>query len=115
MFKVHHYLSWDGIDGGEWLRESVFSLEKSEAAEMLAMSSCNTLKDKDKRSRRHSVGIFIGAFPCGIVPFFDEIFGSECTSQTYGIIIEYLSQLSKVKRQQLTHFLYDDMCHLKAS
>ena len=59
------------------------------------------------------MGIFIGAFPCAIVPFFDEIFGTECTSQTYGILIEYLSQLSKEKISEIVHYLYDDMCHLK--
>ena len=59
------------------------------------------------------MGIFIGAYPCAIVPFFDEIFGTECTSQTYGILIEFLSQLSTEKRTEIVHYLYDDMCHLK--
>ena len=38
-------------------------------------------QDRDKRSRRHKVGIQIGAYPCGVVPVFDEIFGTESTSQ----------------------------------
>ena len=68
-------------EGGTWLEESLFTMQSSEADEISTVSSCNTRKDRDKRSRRHSVGIFVGAFPCAIVPFFDEIFGTECTSQ----------------------------------
>ena len=65
------------MSGGEWYADSVFHMEQSLSTDVAAISSCNTLKDKDKRSRRHSVGIFIGAYPCSIVPFFDEIFNCE--------------------------------------
>ena len=29
--------------------------------------TCNTRKSRDKRERRHTVGVFIGAFPCGVI------------------------------------------------
>ena len=58
--------------------------------------SCKTEKDKDKRTHRygvntcemsqflfsrHSGGIFVGSWPCGIVTCFDEFWGSEGKGQ----------------------------------
>ena len=43
--------------------------------------SCRTEKDKDKRTHRHTCGIFVGAWPCGIVVCFGELFGSEGKAQ----------------------------------
>ena len=37
--------------------------------------------DKDKRPNRHSCGILIGCFPCGITVMLDELFQSEGIAQ----------------------------------
>ena len=77
------------------------------------------------------MGIFLGAYPCGVVPLWDELFGSESISQVcalglnffiynkqticlqvYGVVIEYLSQLPQKDRERLTDLIYDDNCHL---
>jgi hypothetical protein len=42
----------------------------------------------------------------------DELFGSESTSQVYGVFIEYLSQLPDEERERLKDLIYDDNCHL---
>ena len=102
-------------EGGTWIEDSLFNLDTSEDSEVSALSSCNTRKDRDKRSRRHTMGIFIIASPCGIVRCFRELFGSESCSQTYGIFIEFLSSLTKEERSRITHCYYDDMCHLKVN
>ena len=79
---------------------------------MLPELSCRTRKSRDKRICRWNVGIFLGAYPCGIVPLWDELFGSESTSQFYGVFIEYLSKLPKEESKRLTDLIYDDNCHL---
>ena len=38
-------------------------------------------QDKNKRVLRHSAGIFVGVFPCGIVTCFEELFGAEGAGQ----------------------------------
>ena len=40
----YHYLSWEGVEGGEWLDSSVFTLELSESTEISTVSACNTRK-----------------------------------------------------------------------
>ena len=76
---VYHFLSWEGENGGAWLNEDLF--KEDEINNLNIEGACNTRKDVDKRSRRHTCGILIGAFPCGIVPLIDELYGSESTSQ----------------------------------
>ena len=44
---------------------------------------------------------------------FDELYGSESLSQVYAIMIEYLSCLSPLTRQNLVEICYDDACHFK--
>ena len=75
--------------------------------------SCNTKKTRDKRERRHTVGIMVGTKPCGTVVLFEEIFGSESLTQVYGMLVEYLSRLTEEGRHSLKNILYDDACHLK--
>ena len=72
---------------------------------------CNTRKSRDKRVKRHTLGILIGASPCGIVRMCEELFGSEGISQVYGICCEYLSNLFF---RNLKVLVYDDVCHLVA-
>ena len=38
--------------------------------------SCGTRKSRDKRVKRHTVGLFVAAYPCGVVVICDELFGS---------------------------------------
>ena len=45
--KKMHYLSWEGVEGGEWLDSSVFTLELSESTEISTVSACNTRKVKN--------------------------------------------------------------------
>ena len=71
--------------------------------------ACNTRKSRDKRVKQHTVGLLIGASPCGIVRMCEELFGSEAISQVYGICCEYLSNLSL---RDLKVLVYDDVCHL---
>ena len=41
---LYHYLSWEGVEGGEWLDSSVFTLELSESTEISTVSARNTHK-----------------------------------------------------------------------
>ena len=78
---IFHFLSWEGESGGTWLDENIFIQDEINNLVNVETSACNTRKDVDKRSRRHTCGILIGAYPCGVVPLIDELFGSESTSQ----------------------------------
>jgi hypothetical protein len=74
---------------------------------------CNTRKDivshcDDKGRTR---GVLIGAYNCGIVCGFREIFGIESVSQViifYLDIIKHCYDVSKLPK----YFVYDDACHL---
>ena len=59
------------------------------------------------------VGICVGTKPCGRVFLWDEVYGSESVTQIYGILVEYLANLSDAGRDALENILYDDACHLK--
>ena len=110
----YHFLTWEGEAGGQWYVEDFFKLAGGDDEDdcLLPELSCRTRKSRDKRICRWNVGIFLGAYPCGIVPLWDELFGSESTSQVYGVFIEYLSQLPKEESKRLTDLIYDDNCHL---
>ena len=75
------------------------------------LSSCNTRKSRDKRENVHSVGVFVGAYPCGVIVLGDELYSSESISQVYGILTDVVNSLSD--KTKLKQILYDDMCHLK--
>ena len=57
--------------------------------------------------------ILVGAFPCGLITVFDELYGSESLTQVYAIMIEYLSCLTSLTREKLVEICYDDACHFK--
>ena len=83
LMEMFHFLSWG--KNGTWvsdeeLTDSVLNLE---FATSIPESSCNTRKEKDKRSRRHTVGLHIVAWPCGIIPDFSELFGSESIDKKF--------------------------------
>ena len=106
----HHYLSWGGGKGGKWLSQDWFEIanEDGDLTSAVEENTCNTRKSRDKRERRHTVGIFLGAFPCGIIGLWDELYGSESISQVYSVVLEYLSSLP----HKIKTILYDDACHL---
>ena len=109
-----HLLSWGDDSGNEWLHDHFFHYlaEDGEVLNSNLSVTCNTRKSRDKTSRRHTVGVFVGAFPCGTIVLFDELYGSESISQVYGILIEFLARLDDMST--LEELLYDDCCHLKA-
>ena len=97
-----YLLSCGDDSGDEWLHDH-FSHYLSEILNSnLTVTTC----------RRHTVGVFVGAFPCGTIVLFDELYGSESISQVYGILVEFLARLDAMSALQ--ELLYDDCCHLKA-
>ena len=111
----YHFLTWEGEQGGQWHGEDFFKLAGGDDfvdSVQFPDLSCQTRKSRDKRICRWNVGIFLGTFPCGVVPLWDELFGSESTSQVYGVFIEYLSQLPEEEREKLKDLIYDDNCHM---
>ena len=72
--------------------------------------SCNTRKTKDKRDRRHTVGILVGTKPCGTVVLFNELYGSESVTQVYASVVDYIANLPEEQRPKVIN--YDDACHL---
>lgn len=110
---VIHKLSWGDEPGAEWISEDFFKLldDNGEITESTESTSCNTRKSRDKRQNVHSVGVFTGAYPCGVIVLGDELYGSESISQVYGILTDWLNSLSD--KTKLKQILYDDMCHLK--
>ena len=108
----YHFLSWDGERGGQWLGEDFFQLASDNEQMNFSDLSCQTRKSRDKRICRWNVGLFVGAFHCGTVCFWDELFISESISQVYGIFIEFLTQLPESTWRKIKHLFYDDNCHL---
>ena len=94
------------------MKEDFFNIvmEDGEISTSLIDISCNTRKSRDKRVKRHTVGIFLGAYTCGTVTIFDELYGSESLSQVYGILIDSLENITD--KYQLNYIIYDDSCHL---
>ena len=82
--------------------------EDGDLTNTVEVNSCNTRKSRDKRERRHTVGIFLGSYPCGIIGLWDEVYGSESISQVYSIVLEYLSST----KHNVRTILYDDACHI---
>ena len=107
----HHYLKW-GENQGDWLSEDFFKIV-NEDGELVETNEtvCNTRKSRDKRVKRHTVGLLIGTYPCGVVVLVDELFGSEAVSQVCGQVTEHLG---KLKEDNLEVLVYDDACHLAA-
>ena len=111
---VIHKLSWGDEPGAEWMSDDFFKLldEKGEITES-TLSSCNTRKSRDKRQNVHSVGVFTGAYPCGIIVLGDELYGSESISQVYGILTDWLSSLSDQTKLKQILIFYCFSCQVK--
>ena len=107
----YHYLSWTGEKGGRWLGEDFFKIASEDGGVMSTIkNTCGTRKSRDKRVKAASLGILIGAYPCGIVPLFDELYNSEGIAQVHGILMEYLATVTD--KDKLEYIIYDDACHL---
>ena len=107
----YHYLGWTGEKGGRWLGEEFFKIASEDGGVMSTIkNTCGTRKSRDKRVKAASLGLLIGAYPCGTVPLFDELFNSEGIAQVHGILMEYLATVSD--KEKLEFVIYDDACHL---
>ena len=73
----HHYLKWGDAEG-DWVSDDFFKTI-SEDGEIFEnhQPTCNTRKSRDKRVKRHTVGLLIGASPCGVVRLMEELYGCE--------------------------------------
>ena len=69
-----------------------------------------TLESHEIKEKEHTASLFVAVKSCGTVILVDELYGCESISQVYGIMIEWLSNLSDLK--SITIMLYDDNCHL---
>ena len=95
-------MSWGGESGGTWLNENFFHFlnEDGEIMNAALSISCNTRKSRDKTAdRRHSVGIFVGALPCGRIVPFDQLYGSEGTEQVYGLLINFFDSVDNREKK----------------
>ena len=94
----YHFLSWEGEKGGEWLNEDFFDILDDDGGHKTTTieESCNTRKSRDKRTRAHTVGLFVGVKPCGIVCLFDEMYGCESIPQVpFGKQLNFLTIQAK--------------------
>ena len=70
----YHLLSWQKESEAEnWVSEDVLKIYAQNEALDSAGKSCNTLKFRDKRDRRHTVGILVAVKPCGIIVLHEEL------------------------------------------
>lgn len=103
---VYYLLSWDGTDAPEELvPQEDFNFDDEEAEE----SSCNTQKHHGAKMCHTSAGILIGCSPCGVIPLFEELFGSESKSQVFSYVTDFLGE---VNPKSMEYLIYDDACHL---
>ena len=104
---LYYLLSWDKTDAPDYyVSENDFVISPEEEAKMI---SCNTKKSHGARFCKTSAGIMVGAYPCGTIPLFDELYGVESVSQVYGILTDWIGE---TKPEHLSYILYDDACHL---
>ena len=107
--EIFHKLAWGDEKGGEWIEEDLFEALIAEGE--TSTTTCNTRKSRDKRERKHTVGVFIGAFPCGVIVIGEELHISESIKQVYSHLSEALKNMKDFSN--IRQIFYDDMCHLK--
>ena len=107
--EIFHKLAWGDEKGGEWIEEDLFEALIAEGE--TSTTTCNTRKSRDKRERKHTVGVFIGAFPCGVIVIGEELHISESIKQVYSHLSEALKNMKGFSN--IRQIFYDDMCHLK--
>ena len=118
--EIFQHLKWktSGVDS-ETLKlcdgESIFDIDQDKLEQDKILSTCNTMKIRDKHDRRHTAGILILATPCGRIPHVDELFGCETIQQVHGSIIEFLGNLNPENRAKFRVWLFDDNVSSKTS
>jgi hypothetical protein len=110
IFAYLQLCRWGGDPtSGQWvqreeLMESIFNLEN---VMEISESTCNTRKETGRAMRRcsikftliicflgrHTVGLQISAWPCGVIPDFGELYGSESIQQVIYLSIETLDRI----------------------
>ena len=104
---TYFLLSWDKSDEPDtYVPREDFLISQKEEEQMV---SCNTRKHVGAKYTKSSAGILIGCFPCGIIPVFSELYGTESISQVYGHVVDWIGE---TKPKSLQYILYDDACHL---
>lgn len=74
--QKYYLLSWEGRKGQEeWIDQDMLSMYYCKTTEG-DLLSCNTVKDRDKRLLRHTCGLLISVYPCGIIPHIGKKFFS---------------------------------------
>ena len=111
--NLYHYLSWSGEKGGKWRGEDFFTVVTEDGEIMKTIqkeSFCGTRKSRDKRVKDSTFGLIVGAFPCGTVVVWEELYNSEGIMQVHAILGDYFSNVSD--KNDLKFIIYDDACHL---
>ena len=113
---TYYLLTWDDSEASDqYVPAADFLIGKVEEDEIGSNTheeqqrQCNTRKHHGARYCQTSAGILIGAFPCGVIPLFAELFGVESISQVYGHVVDWLGESDP---QHMQFLLYDDACHL---
>ena len=69
-------------------------------------SGCGTRKSRDKRVKDSTLGLLVGAFPCGTVVVWEELYNSEGIVQVHSILGDYFSNVTD--KEDLKFIIYDD-------
>ena len=97
----HVFLTWEDNDNLPEVQDT-YVLPEEEYDQLDAQrgeeDKCNTRKNKNGIFYRHSAGIFIASWPCGVVTLFAEIFGTESCSQIHGILSDFLYSRGLVEK-----------------
>ena len=100
---TYFLLSWDNSSEPDtYVPSEDFLISQQEEKQMVP---CNTRKHLGARYCHTSAGILIGCFPCGTIPLFQELYGTESISQVYGNVVDWIGE---TKPENLQYILYDD-------
>ena len=91
-------MTWSGDKGGKWLDDSFFEIASEDGSVMSAvkekMNTSGTRKSWDKHVKDSTLGLLVGAYPCGTVVLWDELYNSEGISQVHGVVNDFLASVS---------------------
>ena len=106
-------LRWENCDASDqYVNVKDLLIEAIEGQEDIAKSICNTKKHLGRRFYSRNAGLMIAAWPCGVVPMVEELYGVESLSQVHGLLCDFL-HTGKDMLTNLQTIFYDDACHLK--
>ena len=76
-------LRWENCDAADqYVNVKDLVIDEEDASQ----SSCNTKKHLGRRFYRRTAGLMIAAWPCGVVPMVEELYGVESLSQVHGLL-----------------------------